>query len=182
MIADALGQRFVESIPLNLEAAWAESRVNTPLICLLSPGALSHLCLGFLSWHGHCHSLPPAWRRSASMALKLHRRHEWSNKLLASSCPGGMSGQTSCWLLQWRLKTEHASPYAAPGPGADPLKLIEDLAKRKKIKTLVVSMGQGQEIIARRYMATAAADGQWVLLQNTHLSLAYLSEARRPLA
>ena len=68
-----------------------------------------------------------------------------------------------------------------PGPGADPLKLIEDLAKRKKIKALVVSMGQGQEIIARRYMATAAADGQWVLLQNTHLSLAYLSEARRPL-
>ena len=67
-----------------------------------------------------------------------------------------------------------------PAPGADPLKLIEDLAKRKKIKTLVVSMGQGQEIIARRYMATAAADGQWVLLQNTHLSLAYLSEARRP--
>ena len=44
MIADALGQRFVESIPLNLEAAWAESRVNTPLICLLSPGALCHLC------------------------------------------------------------------------------------------------------------------------------------------
>jgi dynein heavy chain len=27
-------------------------------------------------------------------------------------------------------------------PGADPTKLIEDLAKRKKIKTLGVSMGQ----------------------------------------
>jgi hypothetical protein len=39
-------------------------------------------------------------------------------------------------------------------------------------------MGQGQEIIARRHMATAIAEGQWVLLQNTHLSLAYLSEAR----
>ena len=60
--------------------------------------------------------------------------------------------------------------------GADPTKLIEDLAKRKKIKTLGVSMGQGQEIIARRYMATATAEGQWVLLQNTHLGLAYLSE------
>ena len=62
--------------------------------------------------------------------------------------------------------------------GADPTKLIEDLAKRKKIKTLGVSMGQGQEIIARRYMATATAEGQWVLLQNTHLGLAYLSEVR----
>ena len=54
--------------------------------------------------------------------------------------------------------------------------LVQDLAKRKKIKTLGVSMGQGQEIIARKYMATATAEGQWVLLQNTHLGLAYLTE------
>ena len=60
--------------------------------------------------------------------------------------------------------------------GADPTKLIEDLAKRKKIKTLGVSMGQGQEIIARKYMAIATVEGQWVLLQNTHLGLSYLSE------
>ena len=37
-------------------------------------------------------------------------------------------------------------------------------------------MGQGQEIIARKYMATATAEGQWVLLQNTHLGLGYLTE------
>lgn len=60
--------------------------------------------------------------------------------------------------------------------GADPTKLIEDLAKRKKIKTLGVSMGQGQEVIARKYLATALVEGQWVLLQNTHLGLVYLSE------
>lgn len=61
-------------------------------------------------------------------------------------------------------------------PGADPTRLIEDLAKRKKIKVLGVSMGQGQEIIARKYMASATVEGQWVLLQNTHLGLSYLSE------
>jgi dynein heavy chain len=91
-------------------------------------------------------------------------------------------------------------------PGADPTKLIEDLAKKKKIKTLGVSMGQvcahapripsisaptpgtnsfttalstwlqGQEVIARKYMATASLEGQWVLLQNTHLGLGYLTE------
>jgi dynein heavy chain len=66
--------------------------------------------------------------------------------------------------------------------GSDPTKLIEDLAKRKKIKTLGVSMGQGQEIIARKYMATAAAEGQWVLLQNTHLGLAYLTEVEQYLS
>ncbi len=38
-IADALGQRFVESVPLNMERSWAESHSKCPLICLLSPGA-----------------------------------------------------------------------------------------------------------------------------------------------
>ena len=60
--------------------------------------------------------------------------------------------------------------------GADPTKLMEDLAKRKKVKTLGVSMGQGQEIIARRLLAIATAEGQWLLLQNTHLGLGYLAE------
>jgi dynein heavy chain len=96
-IAEALGSRFVESVPVNLEAALAESRNRVPLICLLSPGA-------------------------------------------------------------------------------DPTRLIEDLAKRKKVRVLGVSMGQGQEIIARKLMASATADGNWVLLQNTHLGLGYLSE------
>lgn len=60
--------------------------------------------------------------------------------------------------------------------GSDPTKLIEDLAKRKKIKTLRVSMGQGQEIIADKLLTAAAADGHWLLLQNTHLGLNYLTE------
>lgn len=60
--------------------------------------------------------------------------------------------------------------------GADPTKLIEDLSKKKKKKVLGVSMGQGQEIIARKYIAAAVVEGHWVLLQNTHLGLAYLSE------
>ena len=37
-IAEALGQRFIESVPLNLERALVESAPNKPLICLLSPG------------------------------------------------------------------------------------------------------------------------------------------------
>ena len=41
-IADALGQRYVESIPLSMEAAWAEASPRVPLICLLSPGAHGH--------------------------------------------------------------------------------------------------------------------------------------------
>lgn len=75
----------------------------------------------------------------------------------------------------------HATaPTPTPSPGSDPTKLIEDLAKRKKIKCLGVSMGQGQEVAARKYMAAAAAEGHWVLLQNTHLGLGYLHEVGGP--
>lgn len=73
------------------------------------------------------------------------------------------------------LERAHTGPVCCPVTGSDPTKLIEDLAKKKKIKTLGVSMGQGQECIARKLMATAAAEGQWLLLQNTHLSLNYLT-------
>ena len=96
-IADAIGQRFVESVPLNIEATWDESTPYVPIICLLSPGS-------------------------------------------------------------------------------DPTKLIEELAKRQKIKVNGVSMGQGQEIIARKLMTSATREGHWVLLQNTHLGLNYMGE------
>ena len=73
---------------------------------------------------------------------------------------------------------EHASEqqHYTVHTGADPIKLVEDLAKKKRIRTLGVSMGQGQEIIARNYLTAAITDGQWLLLQNTHLGLTYLTE------
>ena len=96
-IGDAIGQQFVESVPLNVEATWEETTPYRPVICLLSPGA-------------------------------------------------------------------------------DPTKLIEELAKKKKLKLSGVSMGQGQEIIARKLIQTAVKKGEWVILQNTHLGLGYMAE------
>ena len=96
-IGDAIGQQFVESVPLNMEATWEETTPYRPVICLLSPGA-------------------------------------------------------------------------------DPTKLIEELAKKKKLKLSGVSMGQGQEIIARKLIQTAVKKGEWVILQNTHLGLGYMAE------
>ena len=55
-IATALGQRFVESVPLSMERVWVESRPKTPLICLLSPGVRG--------WWGR----EEGWRRSGQTA------------------------------------------------------------------------------------------------------------------
>eukprot|EP00961_Rhodomonas_salina_P001845 25428-Rhodomonas_salina.1 len=61
-------------------------------------------------------------------------------------------------------------------PGSDPTELVMGLAKKKKKDVLAVSMGQGQEVVARRYIATSIVTGGYVLLQNTHLGLKYLVE------
>ncbi len=60
--------------------------------------------------------------------------------------------------------------------GADPTSNIQALAKKKNIDLYIVSMGQGQEILARRYLQQTIASGGWLLLQNAHLGLDYLEE------
>ncbi len=61
-------------------------------------------------------------------------------------------------------------------PGADPTSKIQDLARKMKIKCLNISMGQGQEIVARKYLSTAEQRGDWVCIQNAHLAGSYLKE------
>lgn len=61
-------------------------------------------------------------------------------------------------------------------PGADPTSKIQDIARKSKIKCLSISMGQGQEILARKYLSTAEQRGDWVCIQNAHLAGAYLKE------
>lgn len=60
--------------------------------------------------------------------------------------------------------------------GSDPTPSIEALAKKNQIKVSAISMGQGQEIHARKLMSLSLEDGSWVLLQNCHLGLEYMNE------
>ncbi|CAF0837526.1 unnamed protein product [Adineta steineri] len=60
--------------------------------------------------------------------------------------------------------------------GSDPTVQIETLAKKKSIDCNAISMGQGQEVHARRLLSLAYSSGGWVLLQNCHLSLDFCEE------
>jgi hypothetical protein len=66
--------------------------------------------------------------------------------------------------------------------GSDPTDLIMGLAKKKKKEVLSVSMGQGQEVVARRFCDQGVATGCWALLQNCHLGIKFLVELEQRLA
>uniref|UniRef100_A0A4W3JT40 Dynein heavy chain 5, axonemal-like n=1 Tax=Callorhinchus milii TaxID=7868 RepID=A0A4W3JT40_CALMI len=60
--------------------------------------------------------------------------------------------------------------------GSDPTENIERLAKSKNTPCRAISMGQGQEIHARRLLTQSMQDGGWLLLQNCHLGLNFMDE------
>uniref|UniRef100_A0A183SJY9 Dynein axonemal heavy chain 3 n=2 Tax=Schistocephalus solidus TaxID=70667 RepID=A0A183SJY9_SCHSO len=60
--------------------------------------------------------------------------------------------------------------------GSDPTENIERLAKKMGIVCGAISMGQGQEVHARRLITSSLQEGKWVLLQNCHLGLNFMDE------
>ncbi|XP_049886262.1 dynein axonemal heavy chain 8 [Pectinophora gossypiella] len=60
--------------------------------------------------------------------------------------------------------------------GSDPTPSIEITAKRLECLCSAISMGQGQEVHARKLIDRALSEGLWVLLQNCHLGLEYMVE------
>ncbi|XP_014673932.1 PREDICTED: dynein heavy chain 8, axonemal-like isoform X2 [Priapulus caudatus] len=96
-VASAIGNKYTESLFLNLAAILEESDCRTPLVCLLSQGS-------------------------------------------------------------------------------DPSEAIARLAAKFEFACSSVSMGQGQELHARRLLAENMPTGGWILLQNCHLGLEFMSE------
>lgn len=60
--------------------------------------------------------------------------------------------------------------------GSDPTPNIRGLAKKSEILCEAISMGQGQEIHARKLLQLCLETGGWILLQNCHLGLSYMQE------
>ncbi|KAJ1446978.1 dynein heavy chain and region D6 of dynein motor-domain-containing protein [Pelagophyceae sp. CCMP2097] len=66
--------------------------------------------------------------------------------------------------------------------GADPTESVEAFARRRKKAMHCVSMGEGQEPVALRAINSAAANGEWVVLQNSHLGLPFMDALEDVLA
>ena len=59
-------------------------------------------------------------------------------------------------------------------PGSDPTEDIEHFCRRHKHSIAIVSMGEGQEPVARSAIDNAAQSGGFVLIQNAHLGLPFV--------
>ena len=60
--------------------------------------------------------------------------------------------------------------------GSDPTENIMLLAKKNNFTCGAISMGQGQDVHARRLLNVSMQEGKWVLLQNCHLGLDFMDE------
>uniref|UniRef100_K1QHZ6 Dynein heavy chain 8, axonemal n=1 Tax=Magallana gigas TaxID=29159 RepID=K1QHZ6_MAGGI len=60
--------------------------------------------------------------------------------------------------------------------GSDPTNQIESLSKKCHLDFRAISMGQGQEVHARKLISQFMHTGGWALLQNCHLGLDYMNE------
>lgn len=66
-------------------------------------------------------------------------------------------------------------------PGADPIADLLALAKARgaESRLKVLSLGQGQGVIAERLLDQGQKTGDWVCLQNCHLSARWMPELER---
>nr|XP_006825999.1 PREDICTED: dynein heavy chain 5, axonemal [Saccoglossus kowalevskii] len=76
----------------------------------------------------------------------------------------------------WEESTKRTPMVCLLSMGSDPTDNIERLAKKQNMRCRTISMGQGQEVHARRLVSSSMAEGGWVLLQNCHLGLDYMDE------
>jgi dynein heavy chain len=59
-------------------------------------------------------------------------------------------------------------------PGANPVNYLRLYSKEKKIPMMNISLGQGQGIIAKNAIMNAKDKGEWVCLENCHLSKSWM--------
>ncbi|XP_063956179.1 dynein axonemal heavy chain 8-like [Lytechinus pictus] len=76
----------------------------------------------------------------------------------------------------WEESDVHTPLICFLSMGSDPTSQIEGLGKKLRVACRAISMGQGQEVHARRLIHQSQAGGGWVMLQNCHLGLEFMDE------
>nr|KAF6461745.1 dynein axonemal heavy chain 8 [Molossus molossus] len=76
----------------------------------------------------------------------------------------------------WEESDSHTPLICFLSMGSDPTIQIDALAKKLKLECRTISMGQGQEVHARKLIQMSMQQGGWVLLQNCHLGLEFMEE------
>nr|AAK60623.1 axonemal dynein heavy chain 8 long form [Mus musculus] len=76
----------------------------------------------------------------------------------------------------WEESDTHTPLICFLSMGSDPTIQIDALAKKLKLECRTISMGQGQEVHARKLIQLSMQQGGWVLLQNCHLGLEFMEE------
>ena len=64
-------------------------------------------------------------------------------------------------------------------PGSDPMTALLKFADDRNMRIEVVSLGQGQGPVAKKWIDSASKDGYWVVLQNCHLAKSFLPDLER---
>ncbi|XP_047526088.1 dynein beta chain, ciliary-like isoform X1 [Pieris napi] len=80
----------------------------------------------------------------------------------------------------YQESTSTTAMFFILSPGVDPLKDLEKLGRKLGFSTdkknfHIVSLGQGQEVVAEEAMGVASVNGDWVILQNIHLVAKWLA-------
>lgn len=76
----------------------------------------------------------------------------------------------------WQESDQRIPLICLLSAGYDPTSLILNHAKLKNIECQTISMGQGQEVHAKKLIDYCIANGGWCLLQNCHLGLEFMNE------
>jgi dynein heavy chain len=65
--------------------------------------------------------------------------------------------------------------------GADPTQHLMRFARSKGFenKLAIISLGQGQGVVAQKMLKEATVNGSWVFLQNCHLAASWMPELEK---
>ncbi|KAI8425206.1 hypothetical protein MSG28_007028, partial [Choristoneura fumiferana] len=107
---------------------------------------------------------------------------EWKNKTSLQQNLGTkyVEARTPPLEVSYRESNCTTAMFFILSPGVDPLKDLEKLGRKlgyavDKKNFHIVSLGQGQEVVAEEGMTVASANGHWVILQNIHLVAKWLA-------